>query len=676
MAIKAWTLKQVDKQKAVELAQECDLNHFTAFLLCARGIEDPMEADEFLSFEIDLPDPFSLPDMDKAVERVQKALQTDESIAVFGDYDADGVTSTALMYSVLSDLGANVRYHVPTRDEGYGMSKDAIDMLKAAGVSLIITVDNGIAAVEEIAYANSLGIDTVVTDHHLPPQELPDAVAVVDPKREDCFCDFTDYAGVGVAFLTACAIAGVSCEEMLPDYADLVTVGTIADVMPLRMDNRMIVKFGLKHMQNKGLCALIEAAGIKNGLLTAGAVAFALAPRLNAAGRMQTPQLAMDLLLAQTSEDAAAYAERLCEVNVQRQTQETEICEEAIAFIEGDPKVLFAPVLIAVGENWHHGVTGIVAARLMQRFGKPCIVFSIKDGIAKGSARSYSGVSIYSILKNSCGQEVKFGGHDLAAGITVSAQQLPQLIQQIQAAAAALYHPMPFLPLELCCKLNPAALSVSNALAQQLLQPFGQGNEQPVYGLYAMQIQRIVPVGGGKHLRLELRRDNAAITAMLFFKTEEEFSYTIGDIADFAVTLDVNTYNGQESLSVIIKEMRPSKLDDTAVFAGIRAYEAYQMNGQPPQMPPLTREELGEVYRVIRRKKQIFGDERTICKVFGTQDICRLRLMLDILSEENLITLKNSGEIKIEWIENAQKVNLNDSALFQKLSKGENQYAV
>ncbi|MBQ4155359.1 MAG: DHH family phosphoesterase, partial [Clostridia bacterium] len=357
--MKEWVFSEIDKQIANNLAVECGIDSFTAYLLCSKGICDPFLVDEFLSDEVFLQDPYCFSDMDKGVERILLAIENGEKIAVFGDYDCDGVTSTTLLYSVLSELGADCMWRVPSRDEGYGMSETAVKELNQKGVKLIITVDNGISAYEEIDLANSFGIDVVVTDHHLPGETLPNAVAVIDPKREDCPSEFKDYAGVGVAFMLCCALCGESPEELLSVFGDLVCVGTIADVMPLTGDNRAIVKTGLnciKAAKRVGLNALIEASGLTLEKINSSNIAFAISPRINATGRVFHPEKAIELLLCEESEKAKELANELCEFNLQRRELEADILAQALEQLESDAKSISAPVIVVGGENWHHGV--------------------------------------------------------------------------------------------------------------------------------------------------------------------------------------------------------------------------------------------------------------------------------------------------------------------------------
>ncbi|MBQ2676354.1 MAG: single-stranded-DNA-specific exonuclease RecJ [Clostridia bacterium] len=674
MSIKKWNVKPVDKALALELAEDCGIDAFTALLMCRQGVSDPCQIEEFLSDEIILPDPFAFTDMDKAVERIKRAVDSFEKIAIFGDYDADGVTATTLIYTCLEKMGAAVQYRLPLRDEGYGMSCDAIDELKAAEVSLIITVDNGIAAFDEIEYAKKCGIDVVVTDHHLPPENIPDAVAVVDPHRADCISEFKDYAGVGVAFMLACALNDSSCEEMLSEYGDLVTLGTIADVMPLVGDNRAIVKGGLSLINTGhrvGIKALCEAAGITGKEIESTTVAFGLAPRINAAGRMGNPDKAVKLLLCDDADTACELAQELNDLNVQRQQEEARIFSEAEQQLLSDARNLCSPVLVVWGENWHHGVVGIVAARLTQKYLKPSIVFSVEGDEASGSARSYKGVSIYELIAAASKYTVKFGGHETAAGLTCNTDDLQKFADEICGAAIQAYGQLPFCELDIACKLNPKGLSLSNVYAQEQLKPFGNGNELPIYGLFNMTVTQINSIGNGKHLRITLCRDGASVTAVKFSSTCENLGFVKGDRVDVAVTLDKNIYQGNENLSVIIKEIRSSDVDSDKLMQGVRDYENYCRFSTLPSISVPDRNEIAEVYKAVRNCKSLFVNEDSMCVRLNTDNYTKTRIILDILCELQLIQLNVSSGLQIDYIPTDKKVDLESSHILRTLKYGE-----
>ena len=461
---KKWVVSDCDKDVAASLAENCGVDPFAAYLLCSRGMTDDFEVESFL-YDTDLSDPYTLPDMEKAVERINKAIEDGEKITVFGDYDADGVTSTALLYSYLCSRGANVDYYIPDREgEGYGMSVEAVDVLKSRATSLIITVDNGISAIEEIKHAKEIGIDVVVTDHHRVGDELPDAVAVVDPHREDSFCEFSDWAGVGVAFKLVCALENGEDYDVLEKYGDLVTVGTIADIVSLKGENRIIVRSGIAIINasfqdgtlRKGLASLFEISG-NNGVIDSASVAYRIAPRINAAGRMGSAERAVKLLLTDSPQEAKELSEEISQANAQRQVTETEISEAAIEFIESRPDIKYSRVIVVEGEDWHQGVIGIVASRLTERYGKPCIVISKNGDIAKGSGRSIEGFCLYDALAYCSDILVQYGGHVLAAGLTVESNKIDLFREKINEFALKGDAAVPVLNID--CKINPVSIN-------------------------------------------------------------------------------------------------------------------------------------------------------------------------------------------------------------------------
>lgn len=675
MSLKKWVVNEPDKALARELSAECGIDSFCALLLTLRGISDPFEAQEFLSDEGVFCDPTCFTDMDLAVERLNDALENQEKIAVFGDYDCDGVTATAVLYTYLLSVGADVCYRLPSRDEGYGLSVDAIDELKSAGVSLIITVDNGISAADEIAYAANCGIDVVVTDHHLPPDELPKAIAVVDPHRADCISEFKDFAGVGVAFMFVCAHAGCEVEELLPVYGDFVTLGTIADVMPLKNDNRAIVKYGLKMIKQRrrdSITALITAAGMDEREVNSGLVSFGLAPRINAAGRMLSPERALELLLCDDKNQALPLARDLNDLNLQRQKLESDIIAKAEEMLFADESRILQPVMVVYGEGWHHGVLGLISAKLSRKYSRPCITFSVDGDIATGSARSYKGVSIHELLSRCADYTVTFGGHETAAGVTVESARLDEFITAINRIAHDTHPLMKFDTLCLSCKLNPETLSIGHAYSQKQLEPFGAGNETPVYGLYNMRIIAVTPVGKGNHLKITATRNKKQFEVMKFFTRFEEFPYKTGDIVDLAVTLEIGKFAGEESLSVVVNDIKPSAVDNDYLTKRVRAYENFAVFGEIPSHETVTRETIAPIYKIIRQRRRIFAPSDALMNIFGCDDYFTLRCSLDILSESRLISLCCREFTEISILPVSGKVDLTKAKTYVKLQSEQN----
>lgn len=581
MILRKWEVRPLDKERAAAFAQTYGVPFFLAMLMNIRGLDDAAHLREFLGEGEPLSDPFLLKDMDKAAARITRAVDNMEKIAVYGDYDADGVTSTAMLYSYLETRGADVIFYIPQREgEGYGMNMGAVEYLKEQGVSLIVTVDNGISSVQEVARANELGIDVVVTDHHRPQEILPDAVAVVDAYRPDDTSPYKHFSGVGIAFklLMALEDGAGDVEDLLEAYSDLAAIGTIGDIVPLTGENRTLIRAGLERLSQSdrpGVQALLENAGIAGKALTSTNVAFTLVPRINATGRMGAPERAVRLLISGYEEEAEVLSEEICADNEERRRVEAEIAEAAFADIEAKG-YMKDRVVVVDGENWHHGVIGIVASRVTERCGKPCMIISRGETEAKGSGRSIEGFSLFEAIC-ACGDLlIKFGGHPMAAGITLKPENIEAFRKRINQYAAEHFPQMPTQTVTLDCKLNPAALSVSMAQSLTQLEPFGNGNPQPVFGLFNMELSNVTPVGGGGHLRLTLEKNGAVITAMRFNTKPEELPYHIGDKIDLAVQLEAREFRGQPSLTVIVRDMKFAAFDTEKNIASLASFEKWQ----------------------------------------------------------------------------------------------------
>ncbi len=574
MSRKAWHIASYNKEQVKELARQTGFDEFTVLLLATRNILDPEEIRSFLSGEVKLDDPFAIKDMSRAVAAIRAAVEDDEQITVYGDYDADGVTATALLYSYLQTMGARVDKYIPSRiDEGYGLHRESIDLLAQRGTQLIITVDNGIGSIAEADYIREKGIKLVVTDHHKVGPTLPNALAVVNPHRSDDNSSFKELAGVGVAFKLCAALEDGDQETLLDEYAELVTLGTIADIVPLTGENRSLVIRGLEKINrapSPGVAALIESAGIAGKTLASAGVSFSLAPRVNAAGRMGTAGTALELLLTEDETQASMLAEELEACNAQRQETESEIAASAIHTIETDPALRNASVIIVAGRGWHPGVIGIVASRLTDRYARPCIVVSVdENGVGSGSCRSIEGFSMYDALAVNSDLLLRFGGHMLAAGFSIREADIPTFRERINRYADGL---PPFRPeLTLDCRLNPASVSMDLIEAFRALEPFGANNRQPLFGLFGMTVQAVKPLGPtGRHLRLTVERKGAALHAVMFGMSVEDFPFEAGDRIDLAVNLDINEFRGERSLQILVRAVRPAGADDDAYFAANR----------------------------------------------------------------------------------------------------------
>ena len=676
--MKRWILPTLDKDAAAQLAEDCEINPFLALMLVIRGITDTETAADFLLGGDIADDPFGFADMDLAVERLQRALDNHEMIAVYGDYDADGITSTVLLYSYLREKGGDVIYYIPDREkEGYGLHTASIDALHKQGARLIVTVDNGISALDEIAYATGKGIDVIVTDHHQPRAELPKAVAVVDPHRADCGSQFKDYAGVGVAFKLVCALEG-DTEPVMEKYGDLVAIGTLADVVLLKGENRAMVRAGMRCINNGkrlGIQYLKKVAGVESKEMTSTSIVFALVPRINAVGRMDSPDQAARLLMTTQDIVAETLANELGQCNVDRQTVEAKILKEVMDRLHNDPTLLSDRVIVIDGENWHPGVVGIIAARIVERYGKPCILLSKQDGEAKGSGRSIKGFSLLQAITACEDMLNHYGGHEMAAGIGLPSDNITAFRKKINAYAAEQYPIMPVPELRLDFKLRPSQVDVEKLNLLAALEPIGAGNPAPVFGLFQMKLDNIMPLGQGKHLRLSVSRDDVRLSVVKFNTTYETFPFECGQMVNLVVTLERNEYRGIVTPSVLLKDIRAVDVQQEEL---LQAFQNFDMVIREDPLTPEKaaewmpeREQLERTYRFLRKAKSWYGTLEQLDYFIQEPMIpyIRLRLSLEILRQAGLITLLDNGDaMQIKVVPANGKVDLSATPVTQFLN--------
>lgn len=670
MSRKQWYVLPSDRELAEDITQQYDIEPFLAHLLVSRGITDDTELENFCFDSTMLLDPYELKDMDKAVERINEALEKGEKIAVYGDYDADGVTATALLYLYFRSLGTDVLTYIPDRNsEGYGLNMKAIKSLCQEGVQLIITVDNGISAHREAQYIKELGMDLVITDHHKATENIPEAVAVVNPHRLDCPSSFKDYCGVGVAFKLISALSGEDGETVLQRYADIITLGTIGDVMPLTGENRKIVKAGLELInegRNPGVRALKEISGMKDKTLSSTSVAFSLVPRINAIGRMSHAKKAFEVLVSEDMDSALKKAGEIDRSNGDRQEKEREILAEVQNQIDENPEILNERVLVFSGKNWHGGVIGIVAARLVGKYGKPCFVITDDGENAKGSARSIDGFSLYDAVSSASHLLEHWGGHILAAGFGMKSENTEKFRQALYDYAKSVE--MPFQQNIIDCKLRPAAVEADILPLIDSLEPFGAGNPQPVFGLYGMTLTGVQPIGGGKHIRVTVKKDESTLSAVYFGMTPDKFLYQAGDTVDLAVRLERNEYMSQVKVGIYIKDIRMSGTDDLRYLKSVRLYEKLKrkeiLTQKQKEYLKISRQEIAEVYRYIKKCGGWYADTDLLCYRLGDDGAgaCKILTAVDILCELGIFRKENDG---ISCIDTSVKVQLENSALMQ-----------
>lgn len=683
-------LKHASKNRIWQLAPNCSEVHAAKIsaalglsktmgrLLAIRGCDSPERAKSFIAKDTELLcDPFLLRDMDRATERIHAALKNGEKIIVYGDYDVDGVTAVTTVYSYLAEKGAKVDYYIPNRiGEGYGINLDALKVFAREGFSLMVTVDTGITAIDEIEEAAKLGLDVVVTDHHECGPEIPAASAVVNPCRPDCDYPFPHLAGVGVAFKLICAlemkISGDSMYDSVmrvaPKYCEFAAIGTIADVMPLVGENRVIVSYGLgllEHTKNIGLHSLMKASGLISfdadgkqikKKITSSSVGFTLAPRINAAGRISSAQFAVELFLTDSVSRAEELALELCETNRRRQVQESSIMEEADAKIEslcreGDY------VMVLDDDKWHNGVIGIVCSRLTEKYNLPSILISFEQNkgdessdtdIGKGSGRSIQGFNLFEALKACSGLLTKYGGHELAAGLSIERKNLEAFRRAINSYAENILGDGELSrPVDIDLKINPEEISDRLAEELYLLEPFGTSNPQPIFESDRMIISDIIPLSGGKHIKLMLKAPTTEhlFTALLFGVPFEEFSFKVGEGVDIAYNMDINDFRGRRSVQLLLRDIRSSEIKN----------------------PPV-RDDFVKLYTHIKSVGASVGVS-DVCELAGILGMAEdtAAAVIDIFAELNMLNVTRGDRTELTLIPQKVKTPLESSGIYSSI---------
>lgn len=570
MTDKIWIFrnKKLDEKKINSLSDTYRIPRVISTILLNRNIDGENISVYLKKSMSDIVNPNLMLDMSKAVDRICSAVKNKEKIAVYGDYDVDGITSTALLYEFLISIGADAEYYIPDRKgEGYGINIMAVNRLIKDGIKLMITVDCGITAIGEVEFAKLQGMDVIITDHHTCKERIPTAAsAIVNPKRPDCEYPFDALAGVGVAFKLILALAvknGLNTNEIFKKYADIAALGTIADVVPLLGENRIIADKGLKLMQNPqraGLRAIMEVAGILGKKITSSSIAYAIAPRLNAAGRLGNASTAVELLLTHDIKRAREIAAVLDEENKLRQATEKQIFDEAISMIADDPNFEKKKVIVLCQEDWHQGVIGIVASRLTDIYYKPCILISYSNGIGKGSGRSIKAFNLFDALSHCEKHLTDFGGHAVAAGLNINMSDIDRFIKEINKYADETLTERDMIPtVDIDCPVSETALTVENAKALTGLEPFGMCNERPTFSISNVQIAAISAVGAdNRHLKLKICKNGRYAVCIGFGLGGYASNIRRGDFVDIAFNMDINEYHGTETLQMVIKDIKLS----------------------------------------------------------------------------------------------------------------------
>jgi len=702
-------------ETVAEIARDLGVHEVVAHLLWGRGYTDTEKARAFVHMETEmLCDPFSLRDMDRAVARLREALERGEQVTIYGDYDVDGVTAVCLLYLYLQEKGGRVGYYIPNRlEEGHGVSCSAIDELAAAGVSLIVTVDCGITAHGEIAYARERGVDFIVTDHHECCGDVPPAVATVNPHRADCDYPFKQLAGVGVVFKLLCALEATlsgealrHCVKRMSDtYADLVAIGTIADVMPIQGENKLLVAKGLQMLANTkraGLAALMDASSYrtdktqkgaatqrKKVKVTSGYIGYTLAPRINAVGRLKSASLAVELFLADDPQQAAHLAEILCDANRERQAEENRIVEQAYEIIESTHDFEHDPVIILESDSWHHGVIGIVASRITEKYGMPSLLVSfvgndpdhpLPTDRGKGSGRSVKGMNLVEALWRCEEFLPKFGGHELAAGLSICRADMPRLREAVNRyAREALAGAEAQNQLEADLELPFEVICMELARDLQVLEPYGIGNPVPVFVARSLQLKEITPISGGKHTRLIVGDDTSSVSAMCFSCPTSRLDLYAGDRVDLLFTIDINEWDGRKTVQLIVKDVKLAErqLDqseqDRRRFEEIWAGSPFSR--EEDVLP--SRADFAAVYTFVRQCVRYGCDCMThramLAKLSasagGSMSYVKLKYVIRVLQEMNLMGIDEISDEMYRFKLNFSdtKVDLDKSNILKKL---------
>jgi single-stranded-DNA-specific exonuclease len=654
--------------------------------MSARGMLTQPEAKGYLeSSPEDLLDPDLFIDMPFAVERIQSAIEEGEQIVIFGDYDADGITAVVLLLSVLQKLGANCSYYIPERSEGYGLTTETLTRLAEAGVTLLITVDTGITAFEEVEAAAEMGMDVIITDHHEAPEELPDAVAIIDPKAPGSGYPFPSLSGVGVAYKLASALTG-DPNGILEEYAQLVAIGTVADVMPLVGENRYIVKVGiaqLQHTKNLGLAALL--ASVSNGLVpvTSQTIGFQIAPRINAAGRMGSCELSMRLFMVQDKQEAIRISQDLSDLNIRRRDIENIVFEQLSKIVLAQSETV-PPAIVLSSEEWEPGVIGIVAGRLADRFNVPTFLITLKEDVGKGSARSFHGQSLVAALDACSDKLVSFGGHEMAAGFVVKKENIKILQESLEEFfRSEAVRELPRIATA-DCELDPNWISLDAVRELDICEPFGAGNPLPQFVIRNLSLNGIRSIGHGHHLKFDLGYDRGNLSAVWFSRNVDRFPFQLGSQVDVLVRLGISEFGNTVSTQIMVQDMRL-----TQESPDWRKFVAYQTSPDTLSVEELKyllpdREKLAQIWRRLPNrwptqdlpdsKVSLLQDNLCLARWVGGTAVpyAQVWIAIQAFAELGLLDLNTTEERQWRFIKhlrsaNSEKVNLDASTLLKSL---------
>ena len=707
---KEWHIKSSTNEhmsEIKEISEKLGIKLLTAKLLYNRGYTTPQKAEKFIRNEdIMFHDPFLLADMDKAVDRIITALDNNEKIVIYGDYDVDGVTSVSILYLYLKEKGADVSFYIPSRTgEGYGINPSAIETLAQKETKLLITVDTGITAVEETEYAKSLGLDVLITDHHECQNELPKACAIVNPRRADCQYPFKELAGVGVVFKLLCSLEYTYCKNnniekdwlkyICDTYGDIVAIGTVADVMPLVDENRLIVSRGLKLIEvNKrpGIEALLELSGAvstskfngqkKKRRITSTLISYVIAPRINAAGRISDATRAVDLFLCDTKAEAFDIAEELCETNRMRQAEENKIIEQAYEKIKTEHDFENDKVIVLAEDNWHNGAIGIVASRITEKYNLPSILISFDGNVSKGSGRSIKGLNLVEALGYCSDLLIKYGGHELAAGLSIDRENLPLFKQRINEYARTHLTPDNMVTqIDIDAEIEQEDISLENAEELFMLEPFGISNPVPIFALKDAVITDAMAIGSNRHSKFTFKKGNKTVSALCFGKNPSELNLFVGDTVDAVFNLDVNEYMGNRNVQLTLRDVVPGEKTMSIRLKKREEYneikEEKRMIDANERIVP-TRDDFVNVYYTVQRELRQGNENISIAlleKSVRGMGYIKIRFIIDILKETNVFVIECKDGVEDEYVIKpsaiVNKINLEKSTILRWLKSRE-----
>ncbi len=676
--MKKWKLRNYDENTVGELQKACGITALAASVLAAKGYTSPEMVVDKLEVD-ELSDPFLIRDMRTAADIIDQAIDEGVHICVYGDYDCDGIMAVAILYSYLLESGAEVSYYIPERSEGYGLNKAAVDILRENGTELIITVDNGISAIEEAEYIYSLGMRLIVTDHHRQGEKLPRAEAIVDPHRYDDICPFKPICGAVVALKLVAALDGGDYTTALAQFGDLAAIATVADIVSLTGENRFIVRYGLELINNTDRIALIalkEVCGLDEMQVDSRAIGFGLAPRINASGRFGSPKRALELFLTEDEEKAAEIARELDRLNDSRKEAEKVIISDIFNALENDPEPLRDRVICLFGKGWHHGVIGIVASKLTERFGKPCFIASEEDGEIRGSARSFGSFSVFDALTAAADSLEKFGGHPGAGGYTVKPGREKDFRRLINRYALENHKVMPCSTITADALLSADQLNVYDVRGLDVLEPFGEDNEKPLFLIENAEIADIFSLSGGIHTKIRIRLGGGLYDTILFRKSPLELNVSAGTFCDMIVSLGINVYRERESVNIFVSDVRPHGIEQNKYFAAQNAFEAFVRGEElPPRyyasMLP-SRDEAVMVYKHI--PEDGINTDTLFMRLSSTKiNFCRFSVALEAMRQLGLVHVSPSESV-VTRIKVSRKADLDSAPILvglrEKIGKG------